>query len=213
MDERLAEIRAIWKQNQWLYVAAGFLLGVLFQPFLQYLRSDTDGFLQNLVPEAIGIVFTVLIIDRLNQRREQQNLKKQLIRQLRNRDNGLALQALTEIRANRWHRDGTLHGAYLRNTSLQNGDLWGADLIGARLHHSNLQGTFFMEANLTNVDFQFSVFDEHTTLPDGSKWTPGTDMGRFTDPTHQQFWRSDDPRSPAYRGKKTERDRGYIYDE
>jgi hypothetical protein len=201
MDERLREIREIWRQHQWLYVTAGFMLGVLFEPLLQYIRTDVGGFLQNLVPEAIGIVFTVLIIDGLYQRREEQGLKKQLIRQLRNRDNGLALQALTEIRAHRWHKDGTLRGAYLRNTSLQNADLWGTDLVGARLHHSKLQGTFFMNADLTDVDFQFSEFDGTTTLPDGSKWTPDTEMRRFTDPSHPNFWRSDDPRSPAYRGK------------
>jgi hypothetical protein len=201
MDIRLREIKEIWRQHQWLYVAAGFMLGLLSEPLLQYVRTDAGGFLQNLVPEAIGIVFTVLIIDGLYQRREQQGLKKQLIRQLRNRDNGLALQALTEIRAHRWYKDGTLRGAYLRNTNLQNADLWGTDLVGARLHHSNLQGTFFMNADLTDVDFQFSEFDETTTLPDGSKWSPDTDMRRFTDPNHPNFWRSDDPRSPAYREK------------
>lgn len=32
------------------------------------------------------------------------------------------------------------------------------------------------------------VFDEATILPDGTKWTPRTDMRRFTDPNHPKFW-------------------------
>jgi len=28
-------------------------------------------------------------------------------------------------------------------------------------------------------------------LPDGSKWTPDTDMTRYTDPNHPDFWQPD----------------------
>jgi len=30
---------------------------------------------------------------------------------------------------------------------------------------------------------------EHTTLPDGTRWKPDTDLARFTDPDHPDFWR------------------------
>lgn len=328
MDERLGEIKAIWRHNQWLYVAAGFLLGVLFQPFLQYVRSDLGGFLQNLVPETIGIVFTVLIIDRLYQRREQQReegeLKARLIRELGSRVNEVAKRAAEELLAHEWLGDGSLieinlqnanlekafleggnfaksnlNGANLQSVSLSKADLsetWlsGAKLRGAVLHAANLEkshlGMAEMEhtflsyanlkqANLTVANLQFAIleganlqetdlrhtqflrngmhnvnlekanlsfatlqetsmnyanlrnadftqanlkgvwlndadllgaklrhtdFDTDVTLPDGNKWTPETDLRRFTDPTHPEFWRSDDPRSPAYRGKKEE---------
>jgi hypothetical protein len=36
-------------------------------------------------------------------------------------------------------------------------------------------------------------------LPDGTRWTPDTDMERFTDPQHPAFWRSDNRHSPAHR--------------
>ena len=52
-----------------------------------------------------------------------------------------------------------------------------------------------MYANLTGADFA-----EDTRLPDGTHWTPDTDITRFTDPDHPRFWRSDDPESPAYGG-------------
>ena len=64
-------------------------------------------------------------------------------------------------------------------------DLASADLFGADL----------MYANLTGADFA-----EDTRLPDGTHWTPDTDITRFTDPDHPRFWRSDDPESPAYGG-------------
>ena len=43
-------------------------------------------------------------------------------------------------------------------------------------------------------------FDENIILPDDSNWIPETDMTRFTDVQHPQFWRSDSLDSPAYRG-------------
>ena len=74
-----------------------------------------------------------------------------------------------------------------------------ADLRGANLQEANLWG-----ANLQGADLGGATFDENTMLPDGTKWTPGTDMGRFTDREHPDFWRSDDPASPAYRGGQLE---------
>jgi uncharacterized protein YjbI with pentapeptide repeats len=328
MDERWAEIRAIWKQNHWLYILVGFLLGVLLQPFLQYLQSDIDGFLQNLVPEAIGIVFTVLLIDRIYQRREQErekhNLKARLIRELGSRVNEVAKRAAEELLAHKWFSDGSLieinlqnanlekaflegsnfaksnlSNANLQTASLAKADLsqtWmtGVNLKNAILHGSNLEKAYLAtadmqnssvsyanlkEANLIAVNLEFAIlegsnlqasdlrfarflsngmhnvnlekanlsfatlqetsmncanlrnadftqanlkglwlndadllgakfnhtqFDINVTLPDGNKCTPETDMRRFTDPTYPEFWRSDDPSSPAYRGKKKE---------
>ena len=55
--------------------------------------------------------------------------------------------------------------------------------------------------NLEKVEF-----NEKTKLPDGKKWTPDTDMARFTDPEHPDFWRSDFTGSPAYRGYDDDKD-------
>jgi hypothetical protein len=67
--------------------------------------------------------------------------------------------------------------------------------LGANLESANLE-----RANLQGADFFLATFSKETILPDDKKWTPETDMARFTDPEHPQFWRSDDPTSPAYRG-------------
>jgi hypothetical protein len=82
-----------------------------------------------------------------------------------------------------------LQGAQLVNVNLRGANLYNTRLEGAELEDSNLQG-----ANLSHADF-----DEYTVLPDESNWTTDVDLRRFTDPAHNDFWRSDYDESPAYR--------------
>jgi len=96
-------------------------------------------------------------------------------------------------------RGAKLAGAVLQTslwgTNLGNADLNGADLRGAELFRTDLSG-----ANLQGVQLQDATINPDTILPDGKQWQPKTDLRRFTDPTHPQFWRSDDPASPAFGG-------------
>lgn len=104
-----------------------------------------------------------------------------------------------------------LQGANLGWANLQGADLHEANLQGASLSYANLQGAILlgvklqdadlMEANLQGVDLTkadlqgtylgMAEFSKDTTLPDSTKWTPDTDMARFTDPTHPDFWQPD----------------------
>jgi hypothetical protein len=93
-----------------------------------------------------------------------------------------------------------LEGAILRGANLLWADLQFANLQEADLRGVNLERANLSEANLEGVILSGNEFSETTTLPDGSKWKPDIDMSRFTNPEHPDFWRSDDPRSPAYRG-------------
>jgi uncharacterized protein YjbI with pentapeptide repeats len=79
-----------------------------------------------------------------------------------------------------------LHGAVLLGANLCGARLWDADLREANLREVDLKGASLHRANLQGADF-----DENTTLPDGTKWTLDTDMARFTDPKHPDFWRPD----------------------
>jgi uncharacterized protein YjbI with pentapeptide repeats len=114
---------------------------------------------------------------------------------------------------------GNLFKADLSGTNLNLADLSGADLSLADLSGADLSSAILTKADLTGADLSFSdligadlsgviligadlkgaKFNEQTILPDGTKWTPDTDMARFTDPEHPDFWRSDHPFSPAYR--------------
>jgi uncharacterized protein YjbI with pentapeptide repeats len=71
----------------------------------------------------------------------------------------------------------------LGGANLQGASLFGAFLGGANLRRADLRGAVLKRANL----------DEFTILPDGTKWTPDTDMARFTDPDHPDFWRPEEP--------------------
>jgi hypothetical protein len=90
----------------------------------------------------------------------------------------------------------SLAGASLENASLTRSNLSHADLTGTNLQGANLRG-----ADLKFAHLREAQFDEATELPDGTGWTQHSDLSRFTYPKHPDFWRSDDPVSPAYRGK------------
>jgi hypothetical protein len=101
-------------------------------------------------------------------------------------------------------RDADLRGADLRDADLSGASLSGADLsatlpgvlsganlTGAGLRYADLRGADLSGANLTGADLRYAnlysvgdtdaKFGGGTTLPDGSRWTKDTNMGRFTD--------------------------------
>jgi len=86
-----------------------------------------------------------------------------------------------------------LLGVNLEGANVEGAHLEGANLGGSNLEAANLEGAFLGAANLEGANLQRAVlgegtFDENTTLPDGTKWTPDTDMARFTDPGHPDYW-------------------------
>jgi hypothetical protein len=97
-------------------------------------------------------------------------------------------------------KDAFAVGANLQNASLIGADLHGANLgmanlRGADLCSANLKGTCLSWANLLDAtlisdeDKGHRVqFDKHTILPDGKTWTRKTDLTRFTDASHPEFW-------------------------
>ncbi len=94
-----------------------------------------------------------------------------------------------------------LQGADMLRANLQGTDLSTANLQGADLTRANLRGADLFLANLQDARLIAAEFDEQTKLPDNSQWLPETNMRRFTNPNHPEFWRSDYEGSPAYRGK------------
>ncbi|MBZ0288623.1 MAG: pentapeptide repeat-containing protein [Anaerolineae bacterium] len=188
--------------------------------------------LQNMSTEMFGAAATFWLINLIFEGRRKHEEKQEviedkkagLIRQMASTLKDKKIQAIEELRAHGWLTDGSLRGINLEATDLREVNLWSANIQEANLkfanltkqhlEFANLQGTnlamaflhgaFLNEANLQDVYFAGdNTFDENTYLPDYSLWTPDTDMRRFTDPTHPNFWRSDNPASPAYRGNTT----------
>lgn len=119
---------------------------------------------------------------------------------------GVDLMRADLTEANLWN--ATLQGADLSKSKLVETDLWGADLsdtflwsanlsgaglqnaklIGADLWGADLSATFMWKANLRDANLRGVKLNDTTVLPDGSKWTPDTDLTRFTNPNHPNFW-------------------------
>ena len=245
MEKRWSEIQNIWRNNQVLYVTAGFLGGILFFPAIEAFSTDASDLLSSFVPEAVGIAFTVLLIDRLNENRALRQYKEQLIRNAGSQSRDTAVSAVNEMRKRGWltwnnnepllrkadlesanlfeaHlmqadltetnlseanlayadllvarlRRTNMTNADLSNTlmfdaDIRNADLELANLCGSELGFADLSDAILVNADLSNATMQNATFSPNTLLPDGSNWTPDTDMARFTDPNHPDFWQPD----------------------
>ena len=143
-------------------VAVGFLvLGVAIL-FLGYQYQHPDGFswhtltsdlYANIGIDFVSIAITVLGIDALSQRREARLEKKRLIREMSNRDNGIALRAVKELREYGYLSDGSLHHIWLSGANLEVAELYSADLQYVNLNYSNLRHAQLFGANLKRVAF------------------------------------------------------------
>lgn len=91
----------------------------------------------NFSTELISIGVTVLIIDRIRERRANEREKKMLISQMSSHFNILACDAARILRDRGWHRG--LGGISLWKANLENAELWEFFLTGANLTYANLR--------------------------------------------------------------------------
>ena len=157
-EDRLNTIMAIWQGNEWLYAFVGFVLGLLAYPLVTIITSDFEGFMENLVPEAVGITFTVLFIDQLNRRRDErrqiEELRERLVREAGSTSNEVAKAAISELYKRGWLRgeDGLLAGTNLYYANLAGANLYYANLVRTSLRGTNLSGADLIGADLTGAD-------------------------------------------------------------
>jgi len=233
MTTRWRMIRDLWQQNQWLLVLSGWVIGILTLPMLQAIGTDILGFINDLVPEAVGILFTVLIIDRLDARRELEQLQNRLMREATGQSNEMAKSAIDWMQYEDW-LDGDesllagqqawrakMQGVNLYQANLEKTDFYRSSLEGANLYdvvarntnfaYTNLEGADFVCADLTGANLEganlkdavfFHPNQSPAILPDGKAWTTETEIERFTDPAHPDFWRSNSPESFAFIGNE-----------
>jgi uncharacterized protein YjbI with pentapeptide repeats len=155
-NKRWDFIQTLWQDNRWLFVFAGWMFGLLTFPLLQLIDTNWRGLLYNLVPEAVGITFTVLILNRLAENRARIELQKRLVREAGSQSNETVKAAVEWLRAEGWltTKDSIalLKKAKLSHAKLQQADFWQANLQAADLRFANLQAANLWAANLQRVN-------------------------------------------------------------
>lgn len=111
-------------------------------------------------PELAGIVISAVTINALAERRQREELKAQLIRQMGSRHNEIADAAVRELAHHGWLYDGSLNKAYLEGANLKGVDLESAVLNRANLMRANLIGAQMSRACLNSVIFLNANLDE-----------------------------------------------------
>lgn len=179
----VGRFRRAFQDNEWLYFVVGLMGGLLIPQMFQLINTQTAEFLQSLVPEALGIAFTIVILDRLDQRREDRMLKERLLRQIHSRYNPMALAGIEELRMMGFLESGDLRGLSLRGANWLDANLYRADLTESDLTNVKFDKADLVEANLTNAKIseeQMVVTDImlKATMPDGTRYN-----GRFNLPS------------------------------
>ena len=66
---------------------------------------------------------------------------------------------------------------------------------GAKLYRVNFESTDLVETRLQGADMRNANMKHanlwNAILPDSTRWTAETDMTRYTDPNHPNFWQPD----------------------
>ena len=135
-----------------ILLLAGILVGFLHLYPENWIFADViKDFYANASTELVGIAISVLLIDTLYEYRQKMQLKKQLIREMRSPDNGIARRAVEELRAHEWLFDGSLKKAPLKRANLAGGNLKRAILDRADFRGANLRNASFRNASMEAV--------------------------------------------------------------
>lgn len=104
VSKRQQEIKSIHKEYKWFYPFAGGIIILVIGVFigLNLFPNSTIDYSMNLYTEIISIIITLVILDRINEYRETQRLKKRLILQAGSHSNETVKSALTWLKAEGW---------------------------------------------------------------------------------------------------------------
>ncbi len=132
-------------QNKGKELIYGILIGISLVLIAIWigltLFSDTEGYLTNVFTEVISVIATIFVIDRINQWRDDQRLKNQLLEELKSSSTSPAVNALDRLR-----REGWLNDDYFVGKDLQR-----ADWEGAYIGELNFENAIFDRVNFRGV--------------------------------------------------------------
>ena len=157
---RWEEIRQIHKTHRFFYEILGGAVVLVISVLIGagvFGRENVD-YRMNLFTEGMGIVATVFMINRWYAYREQESLKRRLIREAGSRSHDIAISAVEWMEREGWLRgeDGLLKGANLREARLEGARMDGANLEGANLERADLRGAKLNRAILNGANLVFA---------------------------------------------------------
>jgi hypothetical protein len=122
------------------------------------LKQLFDDYYANLGAELASIALTILLIDRLNEARDEKHEKERLIRHMGSHYNMISLQAVEELHLLGWLEDGTVKHAYLGEADLHHANMPRANLDGAYMVRTNLEGARLLESRMQDAEmFQINL--------------------------------------------------------
>ena len=141
---RWQEIQEIWMNNRWLYFMSGIIFGVILMPAIQLIGNSSE-IIHSLTPEAIGIFFTVFIVERLASNRSREELIERLHVDLLSISNDKVISALDRLRYEGRFNPDFLSGKDATRTNWTNAFIGGINFQNSRLHEAIFD-------NVTNIE-------------------------------------------------------------
>lgn len=114
--------------------------------------------------DLVGASIVILLIDRFTRLREDEERRRQLVRECASSDHAVAGRALLELDTRGWLAEGALAGARLIGADLAGAQLVGADLsdadlVGATLDGADLSRASLIGARLTGANLNRAVLE------------------------------------------------------
>jgi Pentapeptide repeats (8 copies) len=144
-----------WSANRIgvVFVVAGMAVLILGYnyPSHWWLNGFVAAVYPNSGADLIGASIVILLVDRFARQREDEERRRQLVRECGSIDHAVANRALLELEARQWLSDGALAEAELAGANLSRARLEAADLSGANLVGANLEGANLCRATLNGA--------------------------------------------------------------
>lgn len=114
-------------------------------------RDFWQDYYANISAELGSVAVTVLIIDQLNRRRQKDEEKQRLIRQMGSKENSMTLQAVEELKVMGALKDGSLVGQ-----NFEEANLHGANMGRVNMRHAKMDFSDLREAVLFFADMEYA---------------------------------------------------------
>ncbi|MCB9461531.1 MAG: pentapeptide repeat-containing protein [Anaerolineaceae bacterium] len=144
-----------------IFVLMGVLIGAfLFAYSPEWEADNLFSYLTNFATEGLSVLITIFVLDRFQAKRAQEQLRKELLADIKYGHNSDAIRAINRLRIydedHGWYsgKDSLLIGAELDKTNLAGAVLGRANLTQANLEDADLEGARMREAILVNTNMQ-----------------------------------------------------------